>query len=266
MTDKKKDTVDQIAGMFDSRRKFTVEDDDGTVREYYIGVPTAEDIRAADWHHAKVYNRGLREGIFTAAEMMELLKERNIIGEKYDEVAEELRTKLGEKLLEMETETDRDKRVLLAMEVAQLREQVFQWNQRLSSPLSSTCEAISNDSRTEFLTSRLIEDKDGNKVWNSFDEYKTEKDIKLQSQARFEVMLWLEGVESDFLSNTPENQVLSAYLDADTLAESAPEDELLKAVEEGSSPEQAGMDDKKNKPKKKTPSKRGRKSKKSSSK
>lgn len=222
------DTVDAS----DGRREFTIEISEGNTKKYYIGIPTAENIRAADWHHAKVYNRGLREGIFTAAEMMEILKERNIIGEQYEATAEELRIKLSQKLIDMETETDRDRRAALAMEAANLREQVFQWNQRLSSPLSSTCESIANDARTEYLTFCLIEEEDGTKLWESFDEYKAEKNVRVQTQARFEVMLWLEGVESDFLSNVPENKVLSEQVDANKLAESAPDADLLKAVSE----------------------------------
>ena len=221
-----------IMDLLDGRREFELEETKGVMKKFYIGTPNAEDIRSADWEHAKRYNQALREGIYTVSEMMEILKKRNIIGSDYDEVGDDLRVQLAEKIIIMERENDREARMRLALEVADLRESVFQWNQRLSSPLASTCENLANDSRVEFITSSVIQDAKGERVWPTFEEYKTEKNLQLQTKSRFEVMLWLEGVSSDFLDAAPENRVIKELMDADKLEASAPSEELTKQVEE----------------------------------
>jgi len=230
---KKEDIMD----LLDGRRKFEFEED-GVIKEYFIGTPNAEDIRQADWEHAKRYNQALKEGIYTVSEMMEILKKRNIIGPDYDQTGDDLRVDLAEKIIEMERENDREVRMRLALEVADLREEVFQWNQRLSSPLASTCENMANDARVEFITSAVVQGPDGEKIWPSFDDYKTERNLQLQTKSRFEVMLWLEGVDSDFLEKAPENRVIKELMDADKLEASAPSEELSKQVEEAEEAEE----------------------------
>ena len=220
-----------IADLLDGRRKFEVEVEEGVVKELYIGVPNASDVRDADWEHAKTYNRALKEGVFTVSEMMEILKARKIIGDDYDEAGNDLRVSLDEAVIAMERETDKEKRMELAVKVARIRESVFQWNQRLSGPLASTCENMANDIRVEYLTSAVIQNKDGSRYWKSFDDYKVEKQLVVQTKARFEVMLWLEGVESDFLDKAPENLVMRELLKVKELSTSTPSEEVLAEVE-----------------------------------
>jgi hypothetical protein len=59
------------------RRSFEFVGEDGTVT-YYLGLPSAEQIRKADWHYSKIYNKALVEGVATEAEMLDILKSRNI--------------------------------------------------------------------------------------------------------------------------------------------------------------------------------------------
>jgi hypothetical protein len=206
MSDKVKE---EMASLLDGRRMFEIEYPDGVVKQYFIGVPTSEDIRQADWEEAKVYNRALKDGVFTAGEMLEILQARNIVGPEYERLGVDIKAKLAEKLVEMERELDEEKRVVLAITVSSIRDELFKWNQRMTGPMSNTCERLASDSKTEYLTSCIIQDKDGKRIWSSIEDYRKEKDIALQTKARFMVMLWLEGVEPDFLDRVPENLVLS---------------------------------------------------------
>ena len=208
-----KDIKKDLDDLLDGRRKFEIEFESGEVKEYYIGMPTAEDVRQADWEHAKEYNRAIREGIFTAAEMQDALTERGLIGPEYEEAGKELRVKMAEKLILMERETDKDKRVELAVEVANLREDIFRWNQRLTGPMACTCEQRADDTRTEYLTSAIVQDKAGNRVWETYKDFRAESDLAIQTKARFEVMMWMQGLESDFLDKTPENEILKQLLE-----------------------------------------------------
>jgi hypothetical protein len=107
----------------------------------------------------------------------------------------------------MESSTEEDKEAV-AMGVARHRDELFQLNQRVNGPMANTCENLAEDARTEFLTSRIIELKDQTKLWKDFEAFRNEDNTALAIKSRFEVMLWMQGLESNFLENTPEQAVL----------------------------------------------------------
>jgi len=185
----------------DGRREFTGPDGKD---KFFIAVPTAEDIRGADWNYSKVYTNSLVEGITTSAEMMDILMRRGIVGPEFEQRQKELNDELATKVIKLQGTEDVDEKQLLAMEVANAREELFNWNQRLNGPMSNTCEQIADDARLEYLTSRIIEREDGTKVWEAYEDFLREKNQGLALRARFEVMLYLQGLNSDFLETTPE--------------------------------------------------------------
>jgi len=195
-------------------RSFLGIDGDAT---YYIVAPTAEDIRGADWEYSKAYTKSLVEGITTTAEMTDILMRRGIIGPEFEQRSNELAEILNVKIDALAAASTTEEKQTLALEVAAARDELFQWNQRLQAPLANTCEQIADDTRLEFLTSCIVVDADGNRVWNSFDEYLVEKEQGLAQKARFEVMLYLQGLESDFMEQTPE-AIVMREIEQETLA------------------------------------------------
>ena len=197
MAEKENKTTEKIEG----RRKFAGPDGK---ESFYISVPTAEDIRGADWNYSKVYTNSLVEGITTSAEMMDILMRRGIVGPEFEQRQKELNDELAKKVIKLQEIEDVDEKQLLAIEVANAREELFNWNQRLNGPMSNTCEQIADDARLEYLTSRVIQREDGSKVWEAYEDFLHEKSQGLALRARFEVMLYLQGLDSDFLETTPE--------------------------------------------------------------
>jgi hypothetical protein len=185
----------------DNRRFFLGPDEE---TKYYIDTPSAEDIRGADWQYSKTYTQCLIEGITTSAEMVDILTRRGIIGPEFEQRASELSGNLNKAISELDTAEDMDIKREVSMKVAQAREELFQWNQRLNGPMNNTAEQMSDDARLEFLTSCMVVDGAGNKVWDSYDTYLKEKSQALALRARFEVMLFLQGLDSNFLEQTPE--------------------------------------------------------------
>jgi len=185
----------------EDRRKFA--DPEGK-DNFFIAVPTAEDIRGADWNYSKVYTNSLVEGITTSAEMMDILMRRGIVGPEFEQRQRELNDELATRVIKLQGTGDIDEKQLLAMEVANAREELFNWNQRLNGPMSNTCEQIADDARLEYLTSRIVQRGDGTKVWETYEDFLREKNQGLALRARFEVMLYLQGLSSDFLETTPE--------------------------------------------------------------
>lgn len=203
--------AEDVKEILDGRREFTVTPPDEEPKTYYISNPTGEDVRKAEWRYAKVYNQAIVDDFLTQSQMLDLLKKKGVIGQEYTDQIEAIRTALATELFKLENLTEGaedEEREAIAMEVAQLRDELFQLNQRVNSPLSNCCENLAEDARAEFLTSRLVENKDGSKVWASFEDFQKEENSPLAIQARFEVMLWMQGLESNFLENTPERTVL----------------------------------------------------------
>ncbi len=221
----------------DNRRHFFGPDEE-TV--YYIKSPTAEDIRGADWQYSKTYTQCLVEGITTSAEMLDILNRRGIIGPEFERRAAELSNNLGNAIDNLDAAEDMESKRELAIQVAKAREELYQWNQRLSGPMNNTAEQISDDARLEYLTSVLVVKEDNSKVWNNYDAYLKEKSQGLALRSRFEVMLFLQGLDSDFLDQTPEAQamkeieseILQKAEDAIRAAEAIIEEEEASIVEE----------------------------------
>jgi len=197
--------ADQVNETVDTRRSFL---DPVSQKTFYIAPPNAENIRGADWQYSKVYTKSLVEGITTSAEMMDILLRRGIVGPEFEQRQKELTDELATKIAILRTTNDIEVKQKIALEVAAARDELFSWNQRLNGPMSNTCEQMSDDARLEFLTSCMIQDKDGKRVWSDHADFLKEKNQGFAMRARFEVMLYLQGLESDFLEKTPEAQAM----------------------------------------------------------
>lgn len=206
-----------MTDIIEQRRNFF--GSDGTT-EYFIGAPNAEDIRGADWQYSKTYTKCLIEGITTSAEMFDILRRRGVIGEDFDMRVKELTSSLNSMIMKLNEATSNEDKATCAVKVAQAREALFQWNQRLSGPMSNTCEQIADDARLEYLTSCVIEDKDGKKIWDGYDAFLHSKDQSLSMRSRYEVMLYLQGYDTDFLEKTPEASAMRE-IEADILNRAA---------------------------------------------
>lgn len=236
----------------DTRRSFEFTLEEGT-ETFFLEMPTSEQIRQAEWHYSKVYNKALVEGVTTTSEMMDILTTRGLYGPEYEKKLQELQVSIALKIAEMHGATD-ETQGALAMEVQALRDQLYRWNQRLTGPLSNTCEQMADDAKTEYLTSVVVHDSDGVGLWDSYDDFISETNQALALKSRFEVLLWLQGLDSDFLEKTPENKVLR------DLSLQKAEDEARRA-EESALPAQLESSEDTPAPKKKKPVKaRSRKS------
>ncbi len=191
----------------EERRSFTY-DVGGEPKTFYLGMPSSERIRKAEWHYSKVYNKALVEGVATTSEMMDILTKRGLYGPDYEKKLQELQISIVDRLAEMHGAEDADDKSRAARAVQELRDELYRWNQRITGPLSNSCEQMADDAKTEYLTSVVVQGEDANLVWDSHEEFVAEANQGLALKARFEVLLWLQGLDADFLDKTPENEVL----------------------------------------------------------
>ena len=197
--------------------------------EYFVIAPNANDIREADWNYSRTYTRSLTEGITTSAEMMDILRRRGITGPEFEQRSTELTTKLNEKIWALEVAESMEAKRDLAVEVAEARDELFQWNQRLNGPMANTCEQLADDARLEYLTSSMVVDKKDERVWEDYESYLREKNQAMALKARFEIMLYLQGLESDFLEKTPEAQAMKE-VELDIMEKAAEATKALEAI------------------------------------
>lgn len=236
----------------DNKRTFVGPDGN---TNYFITSPTAEDIRSADWQYSKTYTKCLVEGITTAAEMQDILMRRGIIGPEFEQRAQELAMDLNDKIIRLEEAATLEEKRDLAIEVSIAREELFQWNQRLNGPLSNTCEQISDDARLEYLTSCIVKDETDKALWDSYDSFMKAKDKDLAMRSRFEVMLYVQGLDSNFLDDTPEATAMRE-VEKDILAKAKEALEAARVLaEEEMAAEEAAKPAPK-KPRKRTPAKK----------
>ncbi len=235
----------------EARREFQ---DPVNGKTYYIGIPTADDIRGADWQYSKTYTKSLVEGITTAAEMMDILMRRGVIGPEFEQRQKELTDVLSVKVEALQNSDSIDDKQRLALEVAATREELFNWNQRLNGPMANTCEQMADDARLEYLTSRMVQSADGKRLWDDYSDFLVEKNQSFAMRSRFEIMLYLQGLESDFLEKTPEAMAIREI-----------EEEIqTKASEALAELEKVNAEKETSKPKRKSGPKKGSRSKKSS--
>jgi hypothetical protein len=143
--------------------------------------------------------------------MIDLLKKQGVVSEDYANEVEEVRARLAAEIYKLESLPDGTDDMDLedaALAVAATRDELFRLNQRVNGPMGNTCENIAEDARVEFLTSRVVQTKEGSKLWEDFSAYLNEENTALSVKSRFEVMLWMQGLNSDFLDNTPEQLAL----------------------------------------------------------
>ena len=234
MADKNKSEEKELQEIFDDKRYFINDGPGGDGKKYFIDNADVDEVRNADWHYSKTYNEALLAGVTTAAQMADILDERSITGKTYEDKRQALIEELDEAVTALAESKTADDKKILADKVEELRNQLFRHNQRAASPMSNTCEQLAEDARVEYLTSAMVKDEGSERVWDSYDSYKTTNQPQLAMRARYEVMLALQGLDSDFLAKTPE-----------ALAR-----EELKELEEGDSTKDEAAKPDKKKPKK----------------
>ena len=183
---------------------------------YNLIQPTGEDIRQADWHYAKMFSRALGDGYLTSGEILGQLKTRGVIGVNYETEMAAAQDEITKTLVDLQLTPAEDlsKRQQLAVYASKIRSQLYELNHRVNGPLSNSCENLAEDARLTYLTSKIIVGEDGNVVWKTMDLFLNDTRTGLLSKAKYEVMLWMQGLTADFISELPENKVLVEVRDS----------------------------------------------------
>ncbi|GAG07953.1 unnamed protein product, partial [marine sediment metagenome] len=162
---------------------------------------------------------------------------------------QELEDILSQRIFDLAAAGSVEAKQQAAVNVAVAREELFRWNQRANGPMSNTCENIADDARLEYLSSRMIEDKEEINLWETYEDFCAETDQALTLACRFQVMVYLQGMQPDFLETTPE-AVAMREIELE-LVEMAKAESVMEVIDEEEGAVEAEEEKVEEKPKKK---------------
>lgn len=145
-------------------------------KKYRLRQPTHAEITESDIKQAATYSRCLREGILTQDQMIDLLVKNNkSFEEDYNRLIE-LRKKITELEKSLLKQKSEKKKLQIAREIRILRGEFNMLNRRQSEFLQMTADNIADNERTKYLVFCILEDENGNRLYDDFDEFSNSDD------------------------------------------------------------------------------------------
>jgi len=202
-------------------KEFVVEnlDEDGKVTEapYLLKQPPSKAVRDSKWRYSVVYNQALKEGLLTERQMTELLKsseDSDILEEGVSSLTS-LYLEAGILQQQLSEEEDFGTKRKLAEKLSDLRQEIFEEEASLRAPYNNTAEQRAEESRLEFLLFHMVYDTDGNKAWETEEDFEQEVDVVLIETAKTYLIYWMNDLPEDWQENLPETKVIREGLKKD---------------------------------------------------
>lgn len=194
-------------GLVLKEREFTVRSSDGTELQYKTVRPNFGIGNKAEIHYKRAFAEALKERLLTSFEMRETLEKLEYFAEN-DDVIKEIDTEIEAqeaKIVECEN-TDEAAPIIAKLRILRTKRVLEVY--KINSVYENTAESYAEKIRNQFYAAMLTRAEDGSKVWNSFEEFQEEEDIKLVNAAINNVMLLNAQVRNNFEMEYPENQWL----------------------------------------------------------
>lgn len=167
---------------------------------------------------AKAWTDCVRDGIMTKKELEKFMKEQGI----WDDGKDEEQKKIVQEISDLEKQlyvggankgsklrASEGKEIAIKMRIKrnELRDLIAE---RMSLE-QNTAESISDNSRFDFLVASCTYYENGNKVYNSLEEYKEKADNEVGFIAASTLASMLYSVDKDFEAKLPENKFLKMF-------------------------------------------------------
>lgn len=190
---------------------------DGKNVKIIIKKPTGNIQSKAGRVAAKVWTECLSDGIMTKKELKEFMKKRDIWNSEKDDQEE----KIGQQIADLEKElalgkgksgrvksTDgRDIAIKIREKRIELRDLI---SERLSLE-NNTAESLADNARFDYLVACCTYYENGEKVYNSVEDYDERSDDDIAFAAATEMAQMLYSLDKDFEKSLPENAFLNKH-------------------------------------------------------
>lgn len=166
---------------------------------------------------AKAWTDCVRDGIMTKKELSKFMKEQGI----WDKGKDAEQDKISNEIIALEKKLyvgdSKNAKVKaseaknIAIEMRKKRNELRELIAEKMALEQNTAEAISDNARFEFLVANCTFYENGNKVYNSLDEYTEQADSEIAFAAATALAQMMYSIDKDFEANLPENKFLKQY-------------------------------------------------------
>jgi hypothetical protein len=166
---------------------------------------------------AKAWTDCVRDGIMTKKELSKFMKEQGI----WDKGKDVEQDKISADIIALEKKLyvgdSKNAKVKaseaknIAIEMRKKRNELRELIAEKMALEQNTAEAISDNARFEFLVASCAFYENGNKVYNSLEEYTEQSDSEIAFAAATALAQMMYSIDKDFEANLPENKFLKQY-------------------------------------------------------
>lgn len=172
--------------------------------------PSSAVIREAKFIHSKTFTQSIKDGLFTRRKMESVLKTGDInVVDEYNARRNELLRLYTETRDIAEQNNNPDELISLVGLMAIYRDRLIQEDLSMNSILGNTADQVAEDDRINYLTSQLIVDAEGKKVWNTLDDFLQDTRYEFVEQCKYHVFCWSYSVDPE---NNNANEVEQTLL------------------------------------------------------
>ena len=191
--------------------------EDESVRKIYVKQPTNDDIKDADIHKAKIWNKAFKEGVLTKKEVQKMMRDRGI----WDDKKQEEESRITKEILALEKKLymgnggkkpkvseGRDIALKMIEKRAELRDLI---SERMSLD-DNTAESIADNARFDFLVSCCCFYSDTDEpVFEGYEDYNNRGSSSVAVTGAGLLAAMMYNLDSDFENNLPERMFLKQY-------------------------------------------------------
>jgi hypothetical protein len=191
-----------------------VELSDGQKTKIVVKKPSNRVTTEAQRRGAVTWNKCVQEGIMTKKELEKFMKERGIWDDGKEAEQKSLVTNINDLEKQIYLSKGRMKLGEAKKLAIEMRKKRIELRELLTEKITfetNTAESISENTKFDYIVSQCTFDTDGEKVYDSLDDYETRADDPIAyfaAQALAEMMFQMD---KDFESSLPENKFLKKF-------------------------------------------------------
>ena len=195
----------------------TVTNEDGQQIVVVVKKPTNDQLKQADIHKAKAWNKAFKEGVMTKAEVEKIMVDRGI----WSEEKSKIESRLSQEILELEKRLYRgDGKAApklsdgrdIALEMRQKRIELRDLiSERLAAD-DNTAESLADNARFDFLVYKCSYNGETDQpLFDSYEDYNSQGSSRPAIAAAQLLARMIYDLDSDFESKLPENAFLRQH-------------------------------------------------------
>ena len=191
--------------------------DEGKTVKIVVKEPTSGILSKAHRIHVKTWTECINDGILTKKQLGKFLRTAGI----WDDEKEKEQLRIAQELADCEKELlvkhgrSSKKKASAGKDIAiKMRQLRFQLRELVAEKVAleqNTAEALAENAKFDFLVSACTYHENGQKVYNTLEEYTDSADSQLAFAAAAALGSMLYSIDQDFEAKLPENKFLKTY-------------------------------------------------------